>query len=215
MNMAETVLRHARWFWHPTLLLNFAAPVAGYAVLTGRGVSSLDALALVAVFPLVSIVVGVVRRHRLDWIGGMSLASIVIGLVVGLASHDSRVLLVKDSLITGAIGMAFLGSLFAPRPLIFVIGRQFTAHDATAGRRFDERWTSSTVRANTRKMTAVWGVALVCEAALRIALSFVLTPGVLLAMSPVLAAAVFGPLAMWSLRMRKHAHPSPQAALLR
>jgi hypothetical protein len=51
-------------------------------------------------------------------------------------------------------------------------------------------------------MTAVWGVVLVGEAATRVALSLVVSPGTILAISPVLAVVAFAPLALWTFRHR-------------
>jgi hypothetical protein len=46
-------------------------------------------------------------------------------------------------------------------------------------------------------MTAIWGLAFIGEASARVVLSFLLDPGVLVAVSPLVAVAVFGPLGLW------------------
>jgi len=51
-------------------------------------------------------------------------------------------------------------------------------------------------------------VVLIAEAATRIVLSFVVSPGILLVISPLLAAVAFGPLALWTLRQRLEPGPA-------
>jgi hypothetical protein len=185
--------------WRRPLLINAVAPFATYAILTGQGVSGLAALAVGALFPLAAIAVSVVRTRRLDPFAAVALASITVGLIGALVFSDPRILLVKDSIITATIGLAFLGSLAAARPLIFVFARRLVGDPAT----LEQRWSVPEGRRRFRALTLVWGVALVAEAAVRVALSFVLTPGVFLVVSPVLAVAVFSSVMAWTFRGRR------------
>jgi hypothetical protein len=183
------------------LLLNAIAPFGTYEILTSRGVSGMMALAVGALFPLAAIAVSGVRTRRLDPFAAVTLAAIATGLIGGLAFDSPRILLVKDSIITATIGCAFLGSLAARRPLIYVFARQLSNDPAA----LEQRWSVSEGRRRFRVLTLVWGVALVAEASVRIALSFVMTPGVFMVVSPLLAAAVFGVVGRWSLRSRRAA----------
>lgn len=184
---------------HPTLLLNAVAPYAAYQVLTAHGVSEVAALSIASVFPLAALIREAVRARRLELIGLLSVASIAVGLLSGLVSHDPHVLLVKDSLVTGVLGLGFLGSLLAPRPLVFIFARQFSA-----AAELEQRWVhSAQFRARVRQMTVVWGIALLGEATLRVVLAFLISPATLLAISPLLAAAVIGPVAGWTYYRRR------------
>ena len=188
----------------PTLLLNIGAPIAAYEVLTNRGASELTGLLVAAIFPVLAVALSAVRARRLDPVGALSLAAIALGLAGTLFLHDPRVLLVKDSVITGGLGLAFLGSLLTARPLLFVIGREMTTSgDAAKLQRYDELWASANYRRHSRQATVIWGVALVGEATARVVVSFLVPPGVLVAISPLLAVAVFGPLALWTIRRRR------------
>ena len=187
----------------PAILLNVVAPLAAYQLLTRRGVSVLDALLLAALFPLVAIGLGVARSRRLDVFGLLSLVAIAFGVAGGLVLRDPHYLLVKDSVVTGLFGLGCLLSLPTRRPLIHLVGRQFVAGtDRMAMDRFDAVLRSPAGLAGARRLTLVWGLALLAEAGIRIALSFALAPGVMVFGSPLLAAAVFGPLALWSIRQR-------------
>ncbi len=183
----------------PGILLGVVAPFVVYQAATALGASELAALAWGAVFPLAGILVGLARRRRLDAISAISLASIAVGLGGGLLMHSAQFLLVKDSLVTATIGLAFLGSLLAARPLVFVIGRAQSPEKAAV---FDRRWAEPAFRRALRRMTAAWGVALVAEAVARVVLSLLVPPGTLLLASPLLTAMFVGPVALWTLRRR-------------
>ena len=118
----------------PQILLGAVAPFVVYQLATRLGASELAALAWCAVFPLAGIAFELARRRRLDPISAISLTSIAVGLAGGLLLHSAQFLLVKDSLVSATIGLAFLGSLLAARPLIFVIGRAQSPERAEMGR---------------------------------------------------------------------------------
>jgi intracellular septation protein A len=182
VNVRRAAAAVGRRVIHPSLLLNLVAPVAAYQVLTGHGASELNALLVAALFPLASVAISAVRHRRLDAIGGVSLAAIVTGAVFGLAFHDARLVLLKDSMITGTLGLVFLGSAVVRHPIAGIALRRLGQSAAE----------------QAGLLTVVWGAAMTMEASSRVALSFTVAPGVLLAVSPLLAAAVFGPLGVWT-----------------
>lgn len=185
-----------RW----SLVLNIVAPFATYEIVTGRGGSELAGLAIGSIFPVLGLAIAATRR-RLDWIGAISLIAIAGSLAAALLLASPRLLLLKESITTGTVGLAFLASLAAPRPLIFVLAGQMNAADAQARARLAQRWsTSPVVRRRIRRLTVLWGAALVAEAGTRALLSYFVTPATLMVLSPLLAAAVFGGLALWTLR---------------
>jgi hypothetical protein len=184
----------------PSLLVNAVAPYLAYQLLTDRGVDSLQALQTSAIFPVVGLARGYVRSRRLDIIGLISLVLIVLGVVASLISGDARFILIKESLLTGMFGLVWLATLLMPRPLMFYVGRQFTSGgDPARAADFEARWQYPAFRAVCRIMTVVWGVALLLEAGLRVALSFVLPIPIFLLVSPVLALAVTVGLIAWTM----------------
>ena len=189
----------------PEILLGAVAPFVSYQVATWLGASELAALSGGAVFPLAGIALGFARR-RFDVISATSLAAIVVGLGGALLLHSARFLLVKDSLVSATIGLAFLGSLLAARPLIFVIGRARSPERAAV---FDARWADPAFRRALRVMTAVWGGVLLAEAATRVALSLVIAPGALLAVSPLLTLVFLGAVGLWTVRRRRLLKETP------
>jgi intracellular septation protein A len=188
------LLTLARRSIHPALWLSVGGPLASYQVLTSHGVATTNALLVGAAFPLVTIAAKAIRTRRLDMIGLLSLTAIAVGVLGTLLFHNAHILLVKDSLLTGALGLACLGSLFTTRPLLAVLAGQFAA--GAGGSR------QSRSASGLRRLTLVWGLTLLSEAALRVALSFVLSPALLMTISPLVAVAVFGPVAFWTMRRR-------------
>jgi len=184
----------------PEILLGAVAPFVTYQLATALGASELSALVWGAAFPLAGIALGFARRRRFDVISATSLAAIAVGLGGALLLHSARFLLVKDSLVSATIGLAFLGSLLAARPLIFVIGRARSPERTAV---FDARWADPAFRRALRLMTAVWGGVLLAEAATRIVLSLVVAPGVLLAISPLLTLVFLGSVGLWTVRRRR------------
>ncbi len=207
-NRARTLLRHAA---NPTLLLGVVAPFAVYELLHGR-TSDVTALAVGAAFPAAATLWTLVRTRRPDPISLMTLAGIVLGLVGALLFDSPLFLLLKESVVTGTIGLVFLGSLLAARPLTFVMGRSMMATTDAERSAYDATWELAPVQAGHRRITLQWGAALVTDAAVRTVLAFVLTPGTLLAVSPLIAAVVIGPVAIMTLARRRRAAARMAAA---
>ena len=187
------------------LLLGIAAPIAAYWVLTSFGASDLTALAWGALFPVAGVLLGVVRERRVDIVAAFSLGAIAVSLAGALLLHSTTFLLVKESLVTGVIGLGFLGSLLARRPLPVLLLRSRPG----AAEVIEARWADPGFRRALRGITIVWGCALLAEAGLRAVLALFVPPGVLMVVSPLLAAAVLGPVALWTARRRAALRRTP------
>ncbi|MEY9860067.1 hypothetical protein ABH935_005703 [Catenulispora sp. GAS73] len=187
----------------PAVLLNLIAPVVAYRVLAGRGMSATGALAVAAVFPAAGALRGFVRDRRVDPVALLALTAIAVGLVAGLVFHAGRILLVKESITSGVLGLVCLGSLFVGRPLIFGLRRRlYMGADPVAEAEFERSWQEPRMRTEARRTTAVWGVALLAEAAVRVGLSYVLSTSTMVTVSPLIAVVILGPLGVATLRPR-------------
>ena len=200
-NRARRVLRHLA---NPTLLLGIVAPFVVYEVLSGR-TSEVTALAVGAAFPAAATMWTVARTRRPDPVALTTLAGIVLGLIGALAFHSPLVLLLKESVVTGAFALVFLGSLLATRPVTFALGRTIMATTPAEQDAYDATWSDPGVRAGHRRTTLEWGVAFLVDAAGRAVLALLLPPGTVLLVSPLLAAAVLGPVALATLGRRRRA----------
>jgi hypothetical protein len=175
------------------VIFDVAGPLAAYSLLRSHGFSAVTALLLSGVFPALGVAVGALLNRRVDVVGALVLAGIVVGTALGLASHSARLLLVEGSVPTGVFGAACLVSLRARRPLMFSFALEFTGPDTGKGRQMTALWQYEGFRRVFRVITAVWGAAFLLEAALRVVIVYNTSTGTALASSkltPFLFAAI-------------------------
>ncbi|MGW4743485.1 VC0807 family protein [Streptomyces sp. NPDC004290] len=187
--------------WVLTIGLNVVAPILTYNTLTeDHGWSEFSALLLSGAWPVLDTAVMAAWRRKIDEFAMVTLVFLVITAVVSLVGpHTARALLVKDSAVTGLFGLLCLGTLLAPRPLMFYFGRKF-ATDGTAASTawWNGMWEYGGFRSTMRTMTLVWGVAYVAEALVRVALAYVLPTRTMVTLSPVMIYSVLGVLGVWT-----------------
>jgi len=109
-----------------------------------------------------------VRFRRVDALSLLVLGGIALSLLAMLLGGSPRVLLMRESLLSGLFGVAFLLSLPLHRPLVFYLARATVARESEEGiRRFDLRWQEAGFRRGIRLMTLLWGCGLTLETVLR------------------------------------------------
>lgn len=182
-----------------SLAINVGLPFVVVQVLLHRGTPAVTALAIAAVFPFVDSIVGIARQRRFDPIAVLSLLAILIGIGSSGLSGNPAFAVAKESLFTGVFGIVFLASLWAKRPMIFTLGKQFsTGGDPAAVAAWEARWEIPGFRRVIRRMTAVWGCGLLLEALARVVLAFALPVGISTVLSPLLGVAVIVGLIAWT-----------------
>lgn len=182
------------------LLINALAPYLIYALLKGH-TSDFAALVCSAIPPLLESAWSLARRRRLDVMAILVLGGIVLGLVLMLVGGDARLLLVRESLVTGMVGLVFLISLFLPRPLIFYLAREMVTGDVSEKvAHWDKRWRDvAWFRKGMRLMTLVWGVGSVLEALIRIKMAETMSIQHFLAVSPFVQYGITGVMILWNI----------------
>jgi hypothetical protein len=197
------------------VILDIAAPLAAYQILTSQHHSAVTALLVSGVFPAVAVIAGVVRNHRVDVIGGLVLAGVVIGVVTGLTFHSARLLLVEGSVPTGVLGLACLGSL-RRRPLMFTFFLEFVGPETRKGRELAMFWGHPAFRRGMRVITAVWGIGFLAEAVALPVVIYTTSTGTALAFSKVMPYVVTGILTAWTIAygdfQRRRTVPASAAA---
>ncbi|MGP8000546.1 MAG: VC0807 family protein [Streptosporangiaceae bacterium] len=187
------------------VIFDVAAPLAAYNVLRSAGLSAVPALLLSGVFPALGVTIGAVRNRRLDVVGALVLAGVVVGTVLGLVSHNARLVLVEGSVPTAVFGVACLGSLRAQRPLLFSVAREFTGPDTAKGQEMTRLWhEEKAFRRDFRVITAVWGVGFLVEAALRVVIVYNVSIGTALTISKVMPFLFAGIVSAWTLAYGAH-----------
>jgi hypothetical protein len=193
--------------WLPTLMFNVGLPTASYLLLSNAGVSTVPALALSGLWPVTELLVTLLRQRHADEFSVVVLIGIGIGIATSLLFNDSRLVLVKDSAMTGLFGVVLIASLLAGRPLMFYFGRRFATDGTPEGvGRWNALWRYPEFRRSQRILTVVWGTSFIAEAALRAALTYVLPTSAMVVVNNVLpymvlASLIFGTFA-YGRRMR-------------
>jgi hypothetical protein len=81
-----------------------------------------------------------------------------------LCGGGPRLLLLRESLITGVLGLVLLISLLFPRPLMYYMAESTASkHSPEEVGRFELLWEKPRFVHCMYLMTTVWGVGLVCE----------------------------------------------------
>ncbi|MFE2310000.1 VC0807 family protein, partial [Streptomyces sp. NPDC059411] len=199
--------------WILTIGFNVVAPILTYNMLTDRGWSDFAALLVSGAWPVVDSIVHLVWRRKIDEFAVVTLVFLVItALVTLVGTHSARALLIKDSGVTGLFGALCIATLFAPRPLMFYFGRKFGTDGTKEGvAYFNGLWQYPDFRKAMRRMTTVWGVAYLVEAALRVVLVYVLSVDTMVVVSPVLIYGFLVSLIFWTLRFSRRTQAEGQA----
>ncbi len=122
-----------------------------------------------------------------------------LGLLLTFVSGDPRFLLVKESFVTGAVGIAFLvTAAVGRRPL--TLAAQQSWQPAQTAELMEEYRTDPNVRHGHRFSSTVWGVVLLAEAAIRVPLVYLLPIDVMVGVSTAMMVAVFAGLIIWNAR---------------
>ncbi len=180
------------------VIIDLAAPLIAYNLLRSAGMSVVTALVLSGVFPALGVAIGVVRHRRLDVVGALVLAGILAGTVLGLISHNAKLVLMEGSVPTAIFGVACLGSLWTRRPLMYGMSLEFTGPDTAKGREMISLWHYEGFRRIFRVITAVWGVGFLLEAALRVAIVYNTSASTALSLSKVTPYIWVGIFVAWT-----------------
>jgi len=185
----------------PTLVIDVAMPIVAFNLLSSYGVSTLWALLAGGLFPAINNLRVWARSRRLEPLGIIVMTFLVIGTAASLISGSMFFALIKESFLTATFGFICLGSLLADQPLMFYINRQFVAGDDPVRLEWwNGLWQYPNFRAAQRLVTAVWGIAYLVEALLRVGFALALPPAQVVVISPVMAFGVMIVLIAWTRR---------------
>jgi len=158
------------------VVFNIGGPIALFYVLRGQGVSDFAALAVSAAPPALGAGYTLVVQRRADTVAVFVVVSIVLALVTSAIVGNPRFLLAKDGIVTGSWGIWFLVSARGRHPAALVFARPLMEHVKLFGHRsWDDLWDSEPqFRRIWRVATVMWGIGLLADAAVRLAISYLL-----------------------------------------
>lgn len=186
------------------LVVNLFLPWLVYR-LTLPALGSLGALYASAAPPLAWSLIEFAKVRRVDALSVIVLLGIGLSIATMAIGGSARILLVRESLVSGLIGVAFLLSLLLERPIVYYLARATIARQEANGvGRFERVWNERPLlRANLRMMTATWGAALTAEMLLRCWLAWHWPVERSLVVLPIISYAIYGALMVWTLWMQK------------
>jgi hypothetical protein len=178
------------------LAWDIGLPLVGYYAMHALGASDWTALLVATGLAGARLLWVFARSRRITWFGAVMLAVFGIGLVLAVVGGDPRFILLKDSFTTGGVGIVFLLSLLAARPLTFAALQSWQPAKAAE---LDVIWDAAPgVRRTFRVSAIVWGVGLLLEAGLRVPLIYALPVDVAVGASTGMQVVAFTALGVWN-----------------
>ena len=180
------------------LLINFVLPFVIYNYAEGS-LGQVRALLLSSVPPILWSVAEFFRHRRLDALSVLVVAGIGLSLLAMLGGGGVKFLQLREKLVTGVIGLAFVGSAAIGKPLIFELARAtMRRRSEDEAQEFEALQIYAGFRRTMTVMTLVWGFGLLADVAVSVVLVFELSIREYLIVNPILGYATSGGLGLWS-----------------
>lgn len=198
--------RTALWVWlrdqgpgiGVTILVNFVLPFLIFDLVRLR-FGDADALIASSAPPLAASIVQLARRRHVDALSLLVLTGIALSLVAFFGGGGVRFLQLRERLVTGLIGLIFLGSVAIGRPLIFYLARaSISRASSERALHFAAIRDTALFRRTMLIMTLAWGIGLVLECAAAVTLTYALTARQFMLAGPIVGYGSTGLLTLWS-----------------
>ena len=186
------------------LVFDLGGPLLAYTLLRSGGMSTVAALIISGIFPALGIAIGALVDRRLDIIGVVVLAGLVVGTVAGLVSNNARLYLVEGAVPSLVFALACLVSLRSSKPLIYRFAVELLGPETPKGRDVVGAWRYPGFRRAFQVITAAWGAAYLVEVAARLAVVETTSTGIALLFSKLVPYAFALGLSVWTLVYGEH-----------
>jgi hypothetical protein len=139
------------------------------------------------------------RHRRLDALSVLVVSGIALSLLAMLGGGGVRFLQLREKLVTGVIGLVFLGSALIGKPLIYQLARaSMRRKSEDEAQQFEALQIHAGFRRTMTVMTLVWGLGLIADVLVSVVLVFVLSIRQYLLINPVIGYGTLGALSLWS-----------------
>ena len=193
------------------LLINFVLPFLIYDYAEGP-LGEVRALLLSSVPPILWSLTEFARHRRLDALSLLVVGGIALSLLAMLGGGGVKFLQLREKLVTGLIGLVFVGSALIGKPLVYELARATMRRKSEEeAREFEGLQVHAGFRRTMTIMTLVWGFGLLADVAVGIILVFELSIKQYLVVNPILSYATMGALSLWSFLYGQHAKRRGQA----
>ena len=178
------------------LLWDVGGSVGAYYALRALGASDGVALLAAAAVAGARITWVAVRDRSLNAFATVMLVVWGVGLGLSFLAGDARFLLLKDSVTTAAVGIAFLVSILARRPLTLTAA---TSWNPAGAAELESLFATRPAARRAFTVSAlVWGLGLIVESLLRVPLIYVLPVDVMVGLSTAVMVTAFTLLGIWT-----------------
>ncbi|CAG8489457.1 20315_t:CDS:1 [Cetraspora pellucida] len=165
-----------------TLVFDIGLPLLLYSILSRR-IPIILALIISSIPPTIYIIINFILHKQVDHIGILIIIGYIVGTILSLVKDDPRLLLLRESFVTGVMGLTFVISLipikvgsFEMRPLTYRSAKQLElidleglTEDEPIPERWERHWKSyPRFRQIFIVMTAVFGFGLLFEVPARV-----------------------------------------------
>lgn len=178
-----------------TVLLDIGVPIGSYYLFKYTlGMSEVAALGWGSVFPALRTVWTAVKERKFNGLAGLILIVNVVSLALTFVTGDARLMIVKDSGVTSAVGLGILVSLFMGRPLMTENAKPWLVRgDSRREAAWDKlQEQQPAFRRAEWRFSFVWGVALFLECVVRIIGAYTLSVDTMVWASNVLMVVSMG-----------------------
>jgi hypothetical protein len=149
--------------------------------------SSIIPLLAASLVPIAGIIFNVMKKRRVDVVGMIVLLTLLASIAGAVFGGGQRLLLLRESLSTGAFGLALSISPVFPKPIGYYVVRHFiNAHESSHGLCFERLYESRRFRRTLREITFFWGVLLLVEFAIRVLMILTLPVAVVVSTCPLI-----------------------------
>jgi len=201
----------------PSAVGGAIVPLAVYYVVRHHVGSTATALIIAGIPAAAFVFVQFVRTRQLDPIGAITLYGFTVGVIASLVlGGNAYVLKVRETAFGIPFAIACLLSVrFSRRPVMFHIGKAMAAGgDDQRRAAYDDLYELPTAPQTFKRITIVWGIAILLHASATLVIAAFLTTGQFLAIAPPFAAVVFGGLFVVTLRYSQRARADGEALLV-
>jgi hypothetical protein len=179
-------------------LVNFVGPFVIYT-LAKPELGDAHALIACSAPPIAWSMVEFIRRRRVDALSLIVLTGIALSLLAFIGGGDVRFLQLRERLVTGLIGLIFLGSAATGWPLMYHLARaKYMRRSASEALALEALRDNVHFRRTMLVMTLVWGFGLVAEAAVASVLVFALSIRQFMLITGVLGYIALAALSLWT-----------------
>ncbi|MCI2417450.1 hypothetical protein MOQ72_08435 [Saccharopolyspora sp. K220] len=182
------------------IIADIGLPIVAYwACRSAFGLSEEVSLAVGGVVAVGRALFVAVARRRFNGLAAFLAAGMVVSLLLTLVTGNPRLMLAKESVDLGLLGLLALGSCLVGRPLMYALMRRLNVADEAKLARWDHLWqTAPPFRRVFVTLTAVWGSGLLFVSIVRIPLIYSLSVDAMTIVSPVLQWGTIAALIGWS-----------------